>query len=85
MSKWSIPAIATVECRSEGRAEEIPVAIIWGGTRYEIVDIIDRAAITSVEAGEPVRHRMWVELENGQRFELLRVTPRGAWQVTVER
>jgi hypothetical protein len=85
MSKDSIPAIAAVECRSEGRAQETPVAIIWGDTRYEIVHVIDRAVITGVEAGEPVRQRFWVEVENGQRFKLLRVMPDGAWQVTVER
>jgi hypothetical protein len=41
--------------------------------------------ITSVEAGEPVRHRFWVVLEDGQRCELTRVTPAGTWMVRVER
>ena len=58
---------AKVECRSEGRGEEIPVAVAFGNIRLEIVDVLDRAMITSVEAGEPVRHRFWVVLEDGQR------------------
>jgi len=85
MSKDPIPAIAQVECRGEGRGEEKPVAVIIGGERLEIVDVLDRAIITSVEAGKPVRHRLWVELEDGQRCELTRVTPDGTWMVKVER
>ena len=78
-------AIARVECRSEGRGEEKPVAVIIGGERLEIVDVLDRAMITSVETGKPVRHRLWVELKDGQRCELTRVTPDGTWMVKVER
>jgi len=85
MSNDPIPVIARVECRSEGRGEEKPVAVIIGGERLEIVDILDRAMITSVESGKPVRHRLWVELEDGQRCELTRVTPDGTWMVRVER
>jgi len=85
MSKELIATIAQVECRSEGRGEEIPVAVVFGNERLEIVDILDRAMITSVESGEPVRHRLWVELEDGQRCELTRVTPDGTWMVRVER
>jgi hypothetical protein len=80
-----VSAIARVECRSEGRGEEKPVAVIIGGERLEIVDILDRAMITSIEAGKPVRHRLWVELEDGQRCELTRVMPAGTWMVKVER
>jgi hypothetical protein len=80
-----VPAIARVECRSEGRGEEKPVAVIIGGERLEIVDVLDQAMITSVEAGKPVRHRLWVELEDRQRCELTRVMPDGMWVVKVER
>jgi len=80
-----ILAVARVECRSEGRGEEKPIAVIIGGERLEIVDVLDRAIITSVEAGEPVRHRFWVVLEDGRRCELTRVTPDGTWMVKVER
>ncbi len=85
MSNNPIPVIAQVECRSEGRGEEKPVAVIIGGERLEIVDVLDRAMITSVESGEPVRHRLWVVLEDSQRCELTRVTPDGTWMVKVER
>jgi len=85
MVKDLISTIARVECRSEGRGEEIPVAVVIGGDRFKITDVIDRAMVTSIEAGEPVRHRLWVDLEDGQRCELTRVTPDGTWMVRVER
>ncbi len=81
MSATQVPVVARVECRSEGRADEHPVAVIIGGKRLEIVDVIDRAMVTTVEAGEPVRHRLWVELENGERYELVRILPGGRWGV----
>ena len=77
-----IPTIARVECRSEGRGEEYPIAVILGGQRFEIVDVIDRAMITSVEAGAPIRHRLWVEIEDERRCELVRVLPDGEWRVS---
>ena len=85
MSSDPVSVIAHVECRSEGRGEETPVAVIIGAKRLEIVDVVDRAMIASFEAGKPVRHRIWVELEDGQRCELTRVTPDGTWRVRVER
>jgi hypothetical protein len=85
MADIPIPVIAHVECRSEGRGEEKPVAVIFAGERLEIVDVLDRAVITSVEAGDPVRHRLWVELEDRRRCELIRVAPDGAWRVKFER
>jgi len=60
------------------------VAVIFGVERLEIVDVIDRAMVTSVEAGQPVRHRMWVELEDGRRCELNRIEPDGTWRVYVQ-
>jgi len=80
-----VSTIAQVECRSESRGEEKPVAVIIGGERLEIADVLDRALITGIEAGEPVRHRLWVELEDGQRCELTRLMPDGTWMVRVER
>ncbi len=77
--------IAHVECRSEGSGEESPVAVVIGGNRIEIVDILDRAMITSVEAGKPIRHRWWVEIEDGRRCELTRLEPDGEWRVRTER
>ena len=76
-----MPVIASVECRSESRGEELPVAIVIGDERLRITDTVDRAMVTSVEAGGPVRHRLWVEVEGGRRFELIRVLPDGAWRV----
>ena len=85
MPRPTISTIARVECRSEGRGEETPVAVILSDERLEIVDVIDRAKVTSVEAGDRVRHRLWVELEDGRRCELNRIEPDGAWRVRIER
>lgn len=84
MSHDPISAIATVECRCYGREEEYPVAVIFGEQRFEVVDVLDRAVVTGVEAGEPIKHRFWVELKDGRRCELTRIAPDGAWRVKVE-
>ena len=83
MTTGPIPIIATVECRSHSRGEEVPVAVVIGGERFEIVDTRDRAMITSAEAGDPVRHRLWVEVSDGRRFELTRIFPDGTWRVKI--
>jgi len=85
MNDRSVSAIARVECRSEGRGEDTPIAVWIGGERLEIADVIDRAMVTSVEAGEPVRHRLWVELDDGTTCEITRVVPDGEWRVKVQR
>jgi len=76
-----IPIIATVECRSQSRGDDVPIAIMIGGRRFEIVDTLDRAMVTSVDAGAPVTHRLWVEVDDGRRFELTRTLPDGTWRV----
>jgi hypothetical protein len=78
-----ISVVAKVISRSEGRGEETPVAVIIGDDRFEIVDVPDRAVVTSVEAGQPVRHRFWVELEDGRRCVLTRSEPDGEWRVDI--
>ncbi len=85
MVKNLISTIARVECRSEGRGEEMPVAVVFGDERHEIADINDRAVMTTVEAGDPVRYRLWVALDNGQKCELTRIGPEGTWRVKVAR
>ena len=83
MQDEPIPIIATVESRSQSRGDDVPVAIVIGGERFEIVDTLDRAMITSAEAGDPVRHRLWVEASDGRRFELTRILPDGSWRVRI--
>ena len=85
MTDERIPVIARVECRSESTADEHPVAVWIGGKRLEIVDVIDRAMISSVEAGHPVRQRLWVELEDGTRCELNRILPEGQWRTYLDK
>ena len=50
MTELNIPLIATVECRSQSRGDDVPVAIVIGGERFEIVDTLDRAMVTSVDS-----------------------------------
>ncbi len=83
MTEQKIPLIATVECRSQSRGDDVPVAIVIGGERFEIVDTIDRAMVTSVDAGAPVTHRLWIEVDDGRRFELTRILPDGSWRVRI--
>jgi hypothetical protein len=84
MTPHRISIVAKVECRSESRGEEHPIAVWFADQRLEIVDVLDSAMVTGVEAGEPIRHRLWVELEDGRRCELNRVEPGGEWRVRVE-
>ncbi len=79
-----IPVIARVDCRSEGREEQHPIAVWIGDHRHKITDVLDRAMVTGIDAGQPVRHRLWVELEDGRRCELTRVEPDGVWRVRIE-
>jgi hypothetical protein len=83
MPDRSVSVIAIVECRSEGRGEELPVAVVIGGERFAITGTLDRAMVTGIEAGQPVRHRLWVETEDGRRFELTRILPDGTWRVRI--
>jgi hypothetical protein len=85
MPEGFISTIAHVECRSEGRGDEIPVAVVFGDGRFKVTAITDQAMVTSIEAGEPVRQRFWVELEDRRRCELTREIPDGTWRVKVAR
>ena len=84
MRRRSIHVIATVECESQTRGDDVPVAVVIAGERFEIVATHDRAMVTSVTAGDPVRHRLWVEVADGRHFELTRVLPTGPWRVRTQ-
>ena len=81
MQESSIPLIATVECRSQTRGDDVPVAVVIAGERFEIVETIDRAMVTTIDAGRPITHRLWVELDDQRRLELHRILPAGPWRV----
>ncbi len=80
MAERTIRIIATVECQSQARGDDVPVAIVIAGERFAIVETLDRAMITSIDAGQPVIHRLWVEIVDGRRFELTKVLPDGPWR-----
>ncbi len=76
-----VPLIARVECRSDGRPEERPVAVWVGGVRVAVRDTLDDAVVGGRTAGEPSVRRVQVLLEDGERLRLVRVLPAGEWRV----
>jgi hypothetical protein len=76
-----VALVAKVECRSESRGEERPIALTVGGRRIGIVDTLERALVSAADAGEPVRARFTVELEDGSLVLLERSLPAGDWRV----
>jgi len=76
----SIPLIAKVLCHSGSRGEQHPVAVIIGGTRTPIEEIVEEAVIGSIDATVPSRRVMKVRLLNGQVLELRRLLPDGEWR-----
>ncbi len=81
MPQQRVALIAKVECRSESRGEERPIALTVGGRRIGILDTLERALVSAADAGEPVRARFTVELEDGSLVLLERSLPDGDWRV----
>jgi len=77
--------VARVECRSEGAAEERPVAVWLGGERRPLAAVLEDVVEGSRRAGEPSERRLSVELEDGTRLELRRRLPEGSWRVRRDR
>jgi hypothetical protein len=73
--------IARVECRSEGAAEQRPVAVWFAGDRIEVAEILDDAIVGPVEAGGVNRRQLRVLLDSGQELLLERELPRKPWRV----
>ena len=76
-----VPVIAGVECRSEGAAEQLPVAVWLAGERVAVAEILADSVCGRVEAGEPAVRRVRVRLADGQALTLVRELPRGDWRV----
>jgi len=81
MPQQRVALVAKVECRSESRGEERPIALTVGGRRISVVDILERALFSEADAGAPVRARFTVELEDGSLVLLERSLPAGDWRV----
>jgi hypothetical protein len=73
--------IARVECRSEGAAEQLPVAVWLAGERITVAEILGDAVEGPFEAGRSSHRRVRVRLDDGQVLELVRELPRGDWAV----
>lgn len=78
-----LPLIARVECRSEGRGDDRPVAVWIGGVRMPITSIADERMEGPAEAGRPVRHVARVTLEDGRLLRLERTLPAGRWRAEI--
>ena len=74
--------IAAVECRSEGRAEEHPVAVVIGGRRRRIVELLDEAVIGGADAGSPLERRLTIRADDGRLYRLGRELPEGEWRTS---
>lgn len=80
MLERTIPLVALVECRSESRGEEQPIALTLGGQRITVAAILERSFVAAAVAGAPVRARFTVELEDGSVVQLERSLPAGEWR-----
>ena len=81
MPERTIPLVAHVECRSESRGKEQPIALTLGGQRITVATILERLFVAAAVAGEPVRARFTVELKDGSLVALERALPTGDWRV----
>jgi hypothetical protein len=80
-----IPLIARVECRSEARGEDRPVAVWIGGVRWPIERLSHEHLEGPRHAGGTVRHVAVASLADGRRLRLERQLPEGLWRVTLLR
>ncbi len=78
-----ISLIARVECRSEARGEDRPVAVWIGGRRFAIERLSQEHLAGPSEAGGLVRHVATAALEDGRHLRLERTLPEGPWRVTL--
>lgn len=76
-----VQVIARVECRSEGAAEQHPIAVWLGRDRIEVGELISDVVEGPVKAGRPAMRRVRARLVDGQVFEFRRELPRGDWSV----
>jgi len=64
-----------VMCRSDSEYAERPIAVIWEGQRWEVVEILAR---WRTPGGKCFR----VSIQDGQTFELFYDETTDAWRVT---
>jgi len=80
----AVPVIARVECRSEGSAEQRPVAVWLGSERIEVEEIVSDSVVGSAEPGGVNRRSVRVTLADGRQLILRRDLPDGEWRVYLE-
>jgi len=73
--------IARVICRSEGRGEQLPIAVVLAGDRIEVEEILSDGVVGPRLAGGKTERRVVVRLENGDVLHLQRKLPNGEWRV----
>jgi len=71
-----------VECRSEGAAEQVPVAVWLGGISYPVDQVVADATHGPARAGGAVVRRLQVVVEGLGLLALARELPDGEWGVS---
>jgi hypothetical protein len=62
------------------RADQRPVAVVYEGERFDVVEIDDSWIATGVETSSPVRRGFDVRCRGGARFKLVHTDGEG-WSV----
>ncbi len=73
-----------VECYSGYKANERPVAFVFGGRRWEVAEIVDRWYEGGLEAASAQVNHFKVKTVEGRIFLLRYLTLFDAWTIYVE-
>ncbi len=76
-----VPLIARVECRSDTKGEERPVAVWVAGERFRVVRLSRQHLRGPAKAGEPAFYVAYASLRDGREVRLERKLPNGSWRV----
>ncbi len=73
-----------VECYSGYKANERPVAFIYGGRRHEVAEIIDRWYEGGLDPGNPAIDYFKVKTTDGEVFILRYLSLFDAWSIRIK-
>ncbi len=76
-----VPLIAKVECRSDTKGEERPVAVWIAGERFRVTRLRRQHLRGAAEAGAPAFYVADATLRDGREVRLERKLPDGVWRV----
>ncbi|NOZ78887.1 MAG: hypothetical protein GXP48_06880 [Acidobacteria bacterium] len=76
-----LPLIARVECRSDTKGEERPVAVWIAGERFRVTHLARQHLRGPMKAGAPAFYVATATLRDGRQVKLERKLPGGPWRV----